>query len=101
MSSSDLTHEHRVLIAMRKTLSAIIRDVTPDPGMRHPLKDNTIEDIRHCFALISAREKEMAEERGNYQQARPRFVDEPSDTKVVSLSSIRKLKKTDSNKTEQ
>ncbi|MDQ7015881.1 MAG: segregation and condensation protein A [Gammaproteobacteria bacterium] len=100
MSSSDLSHEHRVLIAMRKTLSAIIKDVTPDPGTRHPLTDSTINDIRHCFALISAREKELAEERGNYQQARPRFVDEPSDTKVVSLSSIRKVK-SDNKSTEQ
>jgi hypothetical protein len=29
----DLSQEQQILIAMRKTLAAIIRDVTPPPGM--------------------------------------------------------------------
>jgi hypothetical protein len=52
--------------------------------MRHPLSDATIEDLRHCLALISARERELAQAAGVPAGARPRFTDEavPKD-KVV------------------
>ena len=61
---SELTIEQRILIAMRKTLGAVIRDVTPPAGMRHPFSPETTEDVRQCLALISARERELAEAHG-------------------------------------
>ena len=54
-----LTLEHRILIKLRLVLAAVVRDVTPPPGMRNPLSEQTIEDIRTAFALIAAREREL------------------------------------------
>ena len=87
--SNQFTVEKRILLAMRKTLANIIKDVTPsNRDLQSPLKDSTIEDIKMCFGLISAREREIAQEAGVNIQERPRFVDEPSNTNVVSIDSI-------------
>ena len=77
--------EQRILRVMRKVLAAVVRDTAPEPGMRHPLKDGTIEDIRACFALISARERELAEQDGKTIRDRPRFADVPRTTQVVEF----------------
>ena len=86
MSSAE-SKEQRILIVMRKVLSAVIRDTTPPAGMRHPLSDNTIEDVRQCLGLIAAREKELADAQGRGGE-RPHYVDEPSQSKVVPMSRI-------------
>jgi hypothetical protein len=85
MNSEHLTKEQRILRAMRLTLAAIVKDVTPQPGMLHPLSDRTIEDIKACFALISAREMELAEEAGLAKE-RPYYADEPQKAQVISFS---------------
>ena len=77
---------------MRQVLSAVARDTVPPPGMKHPLTDSTIQGIRDCLALISARERELNIELDEDQQARPRYIDEPQTTKVVSLDSLLKNK---------
>ncbi len=87
----ELSKEQQILIAMRKTLSAIIRDVTPPPGMRHPLSEPTIEDVRQCLGLIAAREKELADAQGRGGE-RPYYVDEPPDARVVPIAAIKKRK---------
>jgi hypothetical protein len=46
--------------------------------MRHPLSDATIEDLRQCLALISSRERELAEAAGRDTSARPHYADEPA-----------------------
>ena len=61
MDTNSLSHEQQIMVIMRKVLGSIVRETTPQPGHRHPLSDKTIEDIKQCFALISAREKELAE----------------------------------------
>lgn len=86
----DKTTEKRVMVMMRQVLSAVAKDTVPPPGMKHPLSDTTIEGIRDCLALISAREHELNVELGEGNEKRPRFVDEPETTKVVSLDSIGK-----------
>ena len=91
---SDLTKEQQVLIAMRKTLAAIIKDVTPPPGMRHPLSEPTIEDMRQCLGLIAAREKELADEQGRGGE-RPFFADEPQSAQVVPIDGLGKRAKED------
>ena len=91
---SDLTKEQQVLIAMRKTLAAIIKDVTPPPGMRHPLSEPTIEDMRQCLGLIAAREKELADEQGRGGE-RPFFADEPQSAQVVPIAGLGKRAKED------
>lgn len=90
MSDPSLSKEQRILIAMRKTLGKIVRETTPDPGLRHPLSQGCIEDIRACFALISARERELAEKAGMEIKERPRFGDEPKSSTVVPISRIGK-----------
>jgi len=83
MSTQELSTEHRILIAMRKVLSSIIRDTTPPPGRPHPLTPPTIEDVRQCLALITAREKEIHAESGENMDSRPRYADEPRKTSQV------------------
>jgi hypothetical protein len=91
---SELTKEQQILIAMRKTLSAIIRDVTPPPGMKNPLSDPTIQDVRQCLALIAAREKELADAQGRGGE-RPYYADEPQRAQVVPIGGLGKSKKKD------
>ena len=86
MNSDDLSKDQKILIALRKTLSGVVRETTPPPGMQHPLTAQTIEDIKHCFVLIAAREKELAEEKGQTNDARPRYADEPKTSHVVPFT---------------
>ncbi len=88
MSDESRSQEQRILVTMRTVLARIVRDTTPAPGMRHPLSEGTIQDIRECFALISARERELAEAAGVEIKERPRFADQPGAPKVVSIKKI-------------
>jgi hypothetical protein len=81
MSGTELTKEARILRAVKLTLAGVIRDTATPAGMQHPLSDATIEDLRQCLALISARERELAAEDS---RAKPRFADEPGP-QVVRL----------------
>lgn len=80
--------EYRILRAMKIVLTGVIRDTTVPRGHKHPLSDNTIEDIRQCLGLISAREQELLTEAGENADMIPRFVDEPQATTVVPISKI-------------
>ena len=90
MNSDDLSKDQKILIALRKTLSGVVRETTPPPGMQHPLSAQTIEDIKHCFVLIAAREKELLEEKGQTSDVRPRYVDEPKSSHVVAFTKPKK-----------
>lgn len=92
MNTQKRSKEQRILVVMRKVLASIVKDTTPEPGMRHPLKDHTIEDIRECFKLISAREQELASESGLEIKERPNYPDQPQSAKVVSFISSSKPK---------
>jgi len=90
MPESHFSKEKQVLMAMRKTLARIIRDLTPsDRAVSYPLSDATVEDIKMCFDLIAAREREMAEEAGLDIRDRPHFVDEPNKAQVISLHKLK------------
>ena len=88
----ELTKEQQILIAMRKTLAAVIKDVTPPPGMKHPFSDATTQDVRQCLDLISARETELADAQGRASE-RPYYADEPQSAQVVSIAGLGKDKK--------
>jgi hypothetical protein len=88
--------EARILRVMRLVLTGIIKDTATPPGMKHPLSERTIDDIRQCLALIAARERELALEEGRAQDMRPRFVDEPSASSAVPVGKIGRKKKGDS-----
>jgi len=83
MTDSAATREERILMAVRLTLAGVIRDTATPHGMRHPLSDATIEDLRQCLALISARERELAVAAGRDAQARPRYADGPASAEQV------------------
>lgn len=88
--------EFRVLRAVKQTLTGVVRDTAVPPGMKHPLSDATIENVRQCLMLISAREQELLAEAGESADMRPHFIDEPQTTTVVSIDKIgRKNKKKD------
>ena len=85
MSTEELSKEQRILRLMRKTLASVVKDVTPYGGRANPLSDDTVQDIKDCFALISVREKELSEQLG-FNPAQPYYVDdEPPKSKVVSI----------------
>lgn len=80
MTDPGLSMEERILQAVKLTLANVIRDTATPHGMRHPLSDATIEDLRQCLALISARERELAAAAaGRPPSARPRYADQPKD----------------------
>ena len=89
MSDPGLSMEERILKAVKLTLAAVIKDTATPHGMRHPLSDGTIKDLRQCLALISARERELAQAAGRPMSGRPRYADEPAREDRV----IRFLKK--------
>ena len=83
MADTEISMEARILQAVKLTLASVIRDTATPQGMRHPLSDSTIQDLRQCLALISARERELAEASGRPAGERPRFSDEPRGEKTV------------------
>jgi len=86
MSDSGLSMEERILEAVKLTLAAVIKDTATPHGMRHPLSDATIKDLRQCLALISARESELAQAAGRPISGRPRYADEPvREHRVIRL----------------
>ncbi|WP_455233786.1 segregation and condensation protein A [Thiogranum longum] len=98
MTEPELTKEERILRLMKRVLTDVAKDTAPQPGLRHPLSKNTIQGIRECLGLISAREQELAKEHGRSMNDRPRFIDEPKSEVVVPLnldSMKQKLKQDD------
>ncbi len=86
MNDSTPTKEERILQVMRQVLTKIAKDTYTRPGHRHPLTDETVNDIRHCLGLITARESELNTAAGREMNARPRFIDEPQSSVVVPLT---------------
>jgi hypothetical protein len=87
---SEVSKEQEILMVMRKVLASIIKDTTPPPGMKHPMSDSTIEDVRACLALISARERELADAQGRVVE-KPYYTDQrQQNAEVVPMSKIRK-----------
>ena len=84
------TQEQRILVVMRKVLAQIVKDTTPGPGMRHPLRKQTIKDIRNCFGLIAARERDLAKGAGIEGKEKPHFVDETQASKVIRFKPMPK-----------
>ena len=92
MVDSNLSKEEQILKMVKRVLTDIAKDTHVKPGLKHPLSDNTILGIRDCLALITARETELAKEAGRESKMRPRFVDEPQSTVVVSIEKLQRKK---------
>ncbi len=90
MPEQTLSQERRILIALRKTLASIVRDLTPkDPHQPYPLSTATVEDMKACFDLIAARERELAAQEGLTTQELPRFTDSTSNVQVISVAQLK------------
>ena len=83
MTDPTPSKEERILRAVKMALANVIKDTATPPGMHHPLSDGTIQDLRQCLALISARERELSDAAGRSQDQRPHYVDEPAPQKEV------------------
>jgi hypothetical protein len=90
--SEQAEREQQLLKTMRNTLTAIIKDVTPLPGMQHPLSEQTIHTIRDCLAAIVERERDLAQY-FNQQQQRPYYMDGGSAPQQVAIPEIEKKHK--------
>ena len=91
---NSLSKERRILTVMRKVLTNIAKETYAPPGVKHPLSDKTIQDMRNCLALITAREAELADQIGLARNERPYFADEPQTTQVIPIHKVsRKPKK--------
>ena len=84
MNTEELSKEQRILRLMRKTLASVVKDLTPHSVNESPLSESTIQDIKDCFSLISAREQELGTALG-MEAAKPYYTDEPPKAKVVSI----------------
>jgi len=85
MSEQDPTKEERILAMMKNVLTSVAKDTAPQPGLRHPLSEHTVQGIRECLMLITVREQELARELGRDTSARPRYIDEAKSEVVVPL----------------
>ena len=89
MSDNKPGKEEQLLIAVKETLTAIAKDTYTPPELSHPLSMETINQIRECFGMVVKRQQELAAARGVEFNDRPRYIDEPSDTFIVSLDDFR------------
>jgi hypothetical protein len=83
MTENEIPIEQRILRAVKLTLANVIKDTATPHGMRHPLSDGTIQDLRQCLALISARERELAQAAGKATGGKPHYADEPARDETV------------------
>jgi len=89
MTDTKPSQEEEILMMIKHTLTAIAKDTYTPPDRDHPLSLETINQMRACFGVIVRRQQELAKARGVEFNDRPRFVDEPKDTFVVSLDEFR------------
>ena len=101
MNATELSKEERILRAVKKVLTEVVKDTTTPPHLKHPLSDHTIQSIRECLGLITARENELQIEAGRESTARPHFIDEPQKNVVVSLKPGKKSESSESDKKDQ
>jgi hypothetical protein len=87
MSINFHSKEHQILVTFRQVLSAVVRDTSPSRGRPSQLTAKTIDEVKHCFRLITAREKEIVEQAGGKEMdSRPQYADEPKTSQVVQFN---------------
>ena len=83
MSDQELNKEELILARVKHALTLVIKDTATKPGLKHPLSDDTILNMRDCLGLISEREQELARIAGRDMNMRPHFIDEPRKKESV------------------
>lgn len=94
MSEQEVT-EQQILAIMKRLLTDIAKETFTRPGVRHPLSDATIGNMRECLKLISVREVDLSSDPVNISTKRPRYVDEPKKSVVVSMQDLKKKPSSD------
>jgi hypothetical protein len=89
MTNNKPSKEEEILAFIKETLTAIAKDTYTPPELTHPLSKETIMRLRECFGIVVQRQQELAAARGIEFNDRPRYVDEPDDTFIVSLDEFR------------
>ena len=84
-TETELSKEQQIMRAMRKTLTSIVRDGAPRDGVPSPFSPDTVENIRMCLGLISAREAELAEDLGLSRNERPHYSDDEQPVKGMQF----------------
>jgi len=92
---TEMPIEMRILRMMKKVLTDVAKDTNTPPEFKHPLSADTINGIKECLALISARETELQTENGNTSTARPYIKGDPQKNVVVSIKPKPKTTETD------
>ncbi len=85
LAAKEMSVEQRILRAMRKTLASVVRDATPRSGTSGFLSDDTVEQIKGCFELIAARERELGDALG-LSQSKPVYPDQPEPAKTIKVT---------------
>ncbi len=91
MSDQQVT-EQEILTAMKRILTDIAKETFTRPGLRHPLCDTTINNMRECLKIISVREAELSGHSKDVSASRPRYIDEAPKSVVVSITDIKSAK---------
>jgi len=89
MSVETESKEQRILRMVKKVITDIAKDTHTLPGIRHPLSDSTINNMRACLDLIVSREAELTTQHSNVSSGKPHFTDEPSGNITVQLKSAK------------
>lgn len=85
--------EQHILRHVRKTLSNIVKEVSPPGGQGNPLTSSTIEEIMSCFDLIAEREKEL-DGKIVIEKAKPQIAASPqTGSNGVSFVKLSKIKR--------
>ena len=95
MPSNDISKEERILRMVKKVLTDVAKDTTTQPGLKHPLSDQTIQGIRECLGLITSRESELQKEAGRESSSRPYYPDQAQSNVVVNIQPKKPPKKSD------
>ncbi|SCZ51711.1 hypothetical protein [Thiohalomonas denitrificans] len=92
MSETEFSKEEQILRAVKRVLTEVIKDTATEPGIKHPLSENTVNGLRDCLILISQREQELAAENDRPMDMRPQFKDgpKPQGDVVVPIESLKK-----------
>jgi len=93
--TDDQVSEQEILTIMKRILTDIAKETFTRPGVRHPLSDQTISNMRDCLKMISVREVSLSGSDEDVSAKRPRYIDEPQKSVVVSMQDLKKKPSSD------
>jgi len=77
VDQEHFVEEEKILLSVKRAITMVIKDTATEPGLMHPLSDDTILYIRSCLGIITQREQDLAKLTGRDLNKKPRYADEP------------------------